>query len=285
MKGMPILLTEQNSIPDEIQNYLNANKAAITGTYIVGGTGVISNTVSQKLNNAVRLAGTNRYETNAVITSKFSSILNSGNVYIATGKDFPDALACSALAPITDSPIILADSVSEDAAEAYLSNNIDGAGTITAVGGTGAVPDTVLNNAVNNYGKKVNNPVIASPFKDAKLEKAVRDTLNKPTGDFHKSDFNRIIVLNANSYGVSDISGIENLTNMKTVLFGKSYDSGYNNITAISQLKDLKKLKTIDLSYNKINDISPLSELTNLTELNLSSNLISNIDAVKGLTN
>ncbi|MDP4179302.1 MAG: cell wall-binding repeat-containing protein [Bacillota bacterium] len=282
MKGIPILLTDKTSMPQETQNYLDSHKADITDSYVIGGTGVISDTAITTVTNPKRLFGANRYETNKAIVNEFSNNLNSGNVYIATGKDFPDALACSALAPITDSPIILADSSSDVSIKSYLSSNADSIGSAIAVGGTGAVPEALLNNVADNYGTIILDPVITSNFKDSNLLAAVRSAINKPTGDIHKNDLKKIFSLSLDGKNITYLDGIENLTNLKYLYLG---GANGNNITDISPLKGLKKLTTLVLNKNKISDISSLSSLINLNYLYLSNNQISNITPLSALSN
>src|SRR5690606_40282425 len=51
-----------------------------------------------------RLSGVNRYATAAVIAEEFSS---ASVVYVATGENFPDALAGAARAGALDGPVLL----------------------------------------------------------------------------------------------------------------------------------------------------------------------------------
>ena len=78
---------------------------------VLGGTGVVSDAVSASLasftaGTVTRLAGRDRYATAAAISaSKFAPGVPV--VYIATGLDFPDALAGAAVAGSQDVPILL----------------------------------------------------------------------------------------------------------------------------------------------------------------------------------
>lgn len=150
LEGMPILLTETNQLPAVTKAYLDKNKAAIANTYVIGGTGAVSETVKGSLKNPLRLAGVSRYGTNIKILNQFKGILNLSNVYIATGSNFPDAISCSALAPMTASPIILADGGYTEYAGEFLYSNIGTVNSLTAVGGVGAVPDSILYRITDN---------------------------------------------------------------------------------------------------------------------------------------
>ncbi len=116
-------------------------------------------------------------------------------------------------------------------------------------------------------------------FKDKNLEQVVREIIKKPIGDIYKSDVEKITELNASTRNIQDISGIENLTNLKLLHLG------INKITDISVLKGLINLELLDLSTNQISDISELKGLTNLQTLYLSYNQINDINALKGLIN
>lgn len=80
MKGMPILLTETNSLPSDVSNYIKNN--GVNKSYVVGGTGVVSEDVANQLPNAERMGGSNRYITNSNVFSRFESELNNSNIYI-----------------------------------------------------------------------------------------------------------------------------------------------------------------------------------------------------------
>ena len=81
------------------------------------------------------------------------------------------------------------------------------------------------------------------------------------------------------SIKITDITGIENFTNLTTLYLSR------NSISDISALSGLTNLTTLYLSGNSINDIGALSGLTNLTYLYLYDNNISDISALSGLTN
>ena len=67
-------------------------------------------------------------------------------VIIANGRNFPDALAGSYLAGKLDAPILMANEKSEyaDSLRAYIQENLAEDGIIYVLGGTGAVPEGVL---------------------------------------------------------------------------------------------------------------------------------------------
>ncbi|KLU66048.1 N-acetylmuramoyl-L-alanine amidase LytC precursor [Desulfosporosinus acididurans] len=120
----PILLVQKNGLSDVVKNEIAAIKPS--KVYIIGGERVISADVESQVaqmasiekSNIVRIAGTDRYETSLAVAQYFN--LLTGNVCIATGNNFPDALAGSVYAANHDAPIILADGNLSDQVINYL---------------------------------------------------------------------------------------------------------------------------------------------------------------------
>ncbi|MGL4731147.1 MAG: cell wall-binding repeat-containing protein [Clostridium sp.] len=102
---MPILLTPKEAVAPEVKSFISEN--TISKSYIIGGTSAVSENVSKEFNNAERISGVNRFDTNANIFQKFSGNISFDTAYVATGMNYPDALAGSALAAKTRSPLIL----------------------------------------------------------------------------------------------------------------------------------------------------------------------------------
>lgn len=111
----PILLTQKNQIPAATARELRRlQPGAIT---VLGGPSAVSGGVTGELDQFTdgtvqRLAGTTRYETAGVISQDTvpSDVPPDGRVYIATGRDFPDALTGSVLAGRNRSPVLLVPS-------------------------------------------------------------------------------------------------------------------------------------------------------------------------------
>lgn len=102
---MPILLTRKNSVPTTVSQFVNAEKPM--ESFVIGGTGVISENVAKSFPGQERIRGINRYETNSNIIEYFADVLDMDLPVIATGENFPDALAGSAFAAATWNPVIL----------------------------------------------------------------------------------------------------------------------------------------------------------------------------------
>lgn len=108
---MPILLTEKNSIPANTFNWLAGE--GITNAYVIGGTGVISDAVLNKLNSIVKLdirskrvGGANRQDTNALVIDRFYGKELTA-VYAARSHILFDALAVGPIAALDGAPVVL----------------------------------------------------------------------------------------------------------------------------------------------------------------------------------
>jgi putative cell wall-binding protein len=155
-KGYPILFVDRDELTQGVQDFIsNIQPAQI---YIIGGTEMISATNESKIQALVpngdvtRISGQDRYETTGKILAMFAP--KPSTVYIASGKNFPDALAGSVLASATGDPIILVDPNSSQlppAIAAYLQklSNDNACPQIISFGGSAAVPDAVLNEVAN----------------------------------------------------------------------------------------------------------------------------------------
>lgn len=111
---------------------------------IAGGTGVVSNGVQSSLETVApvtRAAGTNRFHTNQLINGAIFA--TSPTVYLATGYEFPDALAGAALAGAQGVPLYLSqtDCVPRPTRAAVLRSD---AGNVWLLGGPGALTANVL---------------------------------------------------------------------------------------------------------------------------------------------
>lgn len=140
----PIFLCGSNGLSDDAVSFIS--EAGFKNAIIVGGTAVVPEHVKQQLMGAgissgsiTRLAGSTRYETSAKIMSyAVNAGMNVSNVYLATGKNFPDALAAGPVAGKLRAPLLLVDPGIEYA-HIVLSNYLGNVNVATVVGGTSAV--------------------------------------------------------------------------------------------------------------------------------------------------
>lgn len=138
---MPILLSSQSKLPDKVRAFIKDKNIPVS--YIIGGTGSIGESVQSSLTNAKRLSGLNRFDTNISILKEFQGKIDFTNLYVASGKNFPDALSGSALAASKDAPIVLVDSTLPQITKSYL--RLQSTKNISIIGGTGAISDSLKN--------------------------------------------------------------------------------------------------------------------------------------------
>lgn len=135
--GCPILLVQTTRIPAATETVLS--ELGITKTNVIGGDGVINGTVFSLLPGAERIAGSNRYSTAIALAEKFLPAATK-QVYIATGLDFPDAIAGGVLAAKYNSGVLLVrgdlSAPNQTVQDFLLTKGIVSAGIF---GGTGAV--------------------------------------------------------------------------------------------------------------------------------------------------
>lgn len=145
MGGGPLLLTAAGSLPASTAAELARLRPG--RIVVLGGMGAVSNNVISQLGGytsggVTRLYGADRYATAAAISSAtFPS--GAGLVYIATGANYPDALAAGAAAARANAPILLTGTSSLPGATAAELSRLHPS-QIIVMGGTGAVGDNVV---------------------------------------------------------------------------------------------------------------------------------------------
>ena len=141
---LPIFLCGSNGLSADAISYISG--AGFKRAILVGGTAAVPERVKHQLTSAgissgsiTRLAGATRYETSAKIMSyAVNAGMNVSNVYLATGKNFPDALAAGPVAGKLRAPLLLVDPGIEYA-HTVLANYRGSINVATVVGGTSAV--------------------------------------------------------------------------------------------------------------------------------------------------
>jgi len=143
----PILLTEREYIPDEVAAEIE--RLGATKAIVLGGTSAVSQNIVDQLESMgmasgdiQRISGTTRYETARAIALRLQQVLGAGNVdkaFVATGLNFPVALAAAGAAAKAGCPILLVKPGDSNTAalSAIASLGID---DTVIVGGTAVVP-------------------------------------------------------------------------------------------------------------------------------------------------
>ena len=159
-KNAPIIyLTTKGELNADTAAYLAKIKGSVKNAYVIGGTGVISNDMASKaakalgLSKAARVAGSTRFLTCVEVNKKFSDVLTGDKICVATGLDFPDALAGGVYAAKNKAPLFLINGLAKtpnllDEQKAYL--KAKSADSITTFGGTNAVPDEHITDIAKN---------------------------------------------------------------------------------------------------------------------------------------
>lgn len=143
----PILLVEPASVPDAVDTEIT--RLGADRAIIVGGTGAVSTAVERELNYKLgdaavtRIDGTNRYETADKIALRVIAERAKlpggydGTAFVATGGNFPDALAAAPLAAAKGWPLFLADPTSGLTKDTKAA--MAGVTRVRVLGGTGVV--------------------------------------------------------------------------------------------------------------------------------------------------
>lgn len=95
-----------------------------------------------------RLGGLTRYQTSTAISNNYVAGQKVNNVILASGIDFPDSLSASSLSGKLSAPIVLVRTNVNNSTDAldFVKNNVNTGGTVYLLGGTGVVPDSIIDN-------------------------------------------------------------------------------------------------------------------------------------------
>jgi len=143
--GGPLLLTAPNALPKDVAAEIQRLRPA--KIVVVGGSAVVSDAVKNSLaalvkpwsGQVTRAAGADRYETGRrVVGQVFSG--GAPSVFIATGRNYPDALSASAAAGARGMPVVLVNGTASglDTATKNLLTSL-GTTSFHIAGGTRAV--------------------------------------------------------------------------------------------------------------------------------------------------
>ena len=144
---VPILLTDSRDISPEV--LLEMQRLKTEEVLILGGEKSVSPKVEEKLKamkvKVDRMAGKDRYETSAIVAEKVIEIAGNGrSAVIASGEDYPDALAIAPAAARDGKPILLVkkDYISPQISDILMYDSIK---NITIVGGEKSVSKNIEN--------------------------------------------------------------------------------------------------------------------------------------------
>ena len=163
----PVLLTRPGALPGGLASELQ--RLGVTEVVVVGGASAVGAAVERALDGlsgvaVKRLGGANRYETARIVATETAARVRSAggtldtSVFVATGANFPDALAASPISYAEARPIVLTTSgaLSADASAAITALGADEA---VILGGTGPV------STASRTRVRGSPPVRASPMR------------------------------------------------------------------------------------------------------------------------
>lgn len=115
-----------------------------TSIALILGTSTIAH--GENNYNVSRIEGANRYKTSSNISKQFSND-KVNNVIIASGRNFPDALAGSSLSKKLNAPILLVDKDVKDSLDSidYIKNHLNVNGNVYILGGNASVSENYIN--------------------------------------------------------------------------------------------------------------------------------------------
>ncbi len=135
----PVLLVQPDAVPAATASALD--RLAPMTVEVLGGPGAVSDAVLAALagpgRTVHRIAGPDRFTTAAMVSAA-TFAPKPADLFVATGRDFPDALAGSAAAGVLGVPLLLVDKNQVPPATAQEVKRLQPA-RITILGGTGAV--------------------------------------------------------------------------------------------------------------------------------------------------
>jgi putative cell wall-binding protein len=149
IKNVPILYVGVgNDINNSVVNYLNTKKTGTKSTCIIGGTAAVSADIQNKLAamgfTVDRVDGADRYATSINVAKKYADLFKSKDIAIATGSNYPDALAGGAFAAKKSIPVILVNDGAANAdLKAYIASHY--ATNLYVFGGNAVVSEATVN--------------------------------------------------------------------------------------------------------------------------------------------
>ena len=119
----------------------------------------------------------------------------------------------------------------------------------------------------------------AVTFPDSRLEAAVRDALNQPSGEITAADMLTLTELDAAGRGIKDTSGLETALNLQALHFSGNPATNYTGVAG------LVNLTLLEWGDGQIRDTTFLAGLQALTRLYFNSNPVTNFSGIAGLSN
>lgn len=149
-----LVLTRPAALADDMLKLIKDTK--VGDVYIIGGKDAVSENVRKQISDATdkdakRVGGTTRYGTSENVLNVFfvePKDVAFDTAFVATGKDFPDALSASAAAGAVGAPVVLVKGTSQTQLTKTMAAAFDAEKVtdIKLVGGTSVVSKTLKTN-------------------------------------------------------------------------------------------------------------------------------------------
>ncbi len=151
--GGPVLLVDGDSasLPAATRAALAALPRSAK-VIAVGGTGVVSGQTLSAVKAATpsksveRLSGSDRYATNDAVNQYLNTVVSAPTgIWIATGKDFPDALSAASKAGVSGQRLVLSSGscVLRSAVSSWIAAGTSSVSSVTLVGGPGVLSESL----------------------------------------------------------------------------------------------------------------------------------------------
>ena len=152
-------------------------------------------------------------------------------------------------------------------------------GDLTGAGGLWT-PSLIMDASHAVTAVFVQIPHTVVPFPDANLCQAVRDAINKPTGDIHMDDLVGVgfSVLEADGLQIASLEGLQYCRDLTVLNLG-----GNTGITDLSQIGQLPNLAGVVLDGTRPLSLVPLQQLAALKKLHLSGCALADMSALGGM--
>lgn len=151
----------------------------------------------------------------------------------------------------------------------------EGQVSITATSFDGSFKDTVIINVEYNIKPQATGSV---SFTSIFLEKAVRDSLNIPSGPISSLQMKNLITLNIENKNIESLKGLEYGENITSLTIKGA------KLKGIEELAYLGKLNYLHLENNSLWCLTPLENLHNLNTLYLDNNVLQDITSLKTIS-
>ena len=135
------------------------------------------------------------------------------------------------------------------------------------------------NTGVVNSNKPLPKAVSEKLITDPIVEEAIREELEKSTGELTEADLEKVTMLSLKEKRLIEVpKGLEKLTQLrKLYLWG-------NQLTDVKGLEKLTKLEMLSLSKNQLTSVRGLEKITQLRALALNGNQLTDVKGLENLT-